>query len=401
MKKKSYLKKVLVVLTLFLFGVLKVNAATNPYKPTSRFGPNCTWHAWDETYKRLGIALPGWGNANTWYDYAKRAGFEVGQTPRAHSIAVWEWDKYGHVAYVDEVKGNTIYTYEAGNYCIDTENEEYRTCIENGVSEETDRACAEKYGKKRGCPRDATYMNVPGDLIGYIYLDHVPSRPVSSTPKTTIKKSNNADLSSIKISNIDFDFKKDTLEYNLVVENVLESINVEATTEHNKAKVEGIGEHQLNIGDNTIELVVTAEDGSKKTYTIKVRRKDNDAYLSSLNIQNIDFEFNKDTFEYELEVARDIESIVVEGTLESETSKIEGLGDYTLYEEETTINLIVTAEDETQNTYTLKIKKEPKVEESISKKKINFWIILGSILASLVVIGSIVIVVMKKKNKKK
>lgn len=400
MKKKGYLKKFWFVSVLFLIGILKVNAATNPYKPTSRFGPNCTWHAWDETYKRLGIALPGWGNANTWYDYAKRAGFEVGQMPRAHSIAVWEWDKYGHVAYVDEVKGNTIYTYEAGNYCIDTENEEYKTCIANGVSEETDRACAEKYGKKRGCPRDATYMNVPGDLIGYIYLDHVPSRPVSSTPKT-IKKSNNANLSNIKISNIEFAFKKYILEYNLVVENVLESINIEATTEHNKAKVDGIGEHQLNIGDNTIELVVTAEDGSKKTYTLKVRRKDNNAYLSSLTISNIDFEFDKDTFEYELEVARNIENIVVEGTLESETSKVEGLGEYSLIDEEKTINLIVTAEDENQNTYTLKMKKEPKVEENIPKKKINLWIILGSILASLVVIGSIVIVVIKKKHKKK
>lgn len=399
MKKKKNLKVLLIVSILFLFGTIKVNAATNPYKPTSRFGPNCTWHAWDETYKRLGIALPGWGNANTWYDYAKRAGFEVGQTPRAHSIAVWEWDKYGHVAYVDEVKGNTIYTYEAGNECIDYDDEEYKTCIANGVSEETDKACAEKYGKKRGCPRDATYMNVPGDLIGYIYLDHVPSRPVSSTPKT-IKKSNNNNLSNIKISNIDFAFKKDTLEYDLVVENIVESINIEATTEHNKAKVEGIGEHQLNIGDNKIELAVTAEDGSKKIYTLKIRRKDNNAYLSSLTIQDVDFEFNKDTFEYEIEVARNMERIMVEGTLGSETSKVEGLGEYPLTEEETIINIIVTAEDETQNTYTLKIKKEPKVEESIPKKKMNFWIIVGSILASLVLIGSIIIVVIKKKKKK-
>lgn len=403
MKKKLLLKKILLVFVLFLFGILKVNAANNPYKPTSQFGPNCTWNAWDQTYKRLGIALPGWGNANTWYDSAKKAGFEVGKTPRAHSIVVWEWNKYGHVAYVDEVKGDKIYIYESDTGCVDMENEELKACIENGVSEETDRECIAKYGKKRGCEKNATYWQVPGDLIGYIYLDKVPSKAASSTTKsttsTTTKKSNNANLSSVKISNLDFEFKKDTLEYELIVDNSIESINIETTAEHNKAKVEGIGEYQLNVGNNIIKLEVTAEDGSKKTYTIKIKRKDNNANLSNLIIENINFTFSRDVFEYEIEVAGEIESIKVEGTLESEFATIEGLGEYPLQEEETIINLIVTAEDETQNTYILKIKKEPQIEET-TKKKINIWITIGSVLALIVIVSSIVILVIKKKNKK-
>lgn len=406
MKEKWDVKKFLFVLVVFLFGMGTVNAAKNPYKPTSQFGPNCTWNAWNQTYKRLGIALPAWGNANTWYDYAKKAGFEVGKTPRNNSIAVWEWDKYGHVAFVEKVSGDKIYVWESDAGCIDTENEEYKTCIENGVSEETDRACAEKYGKRIGCEKNASYWQVPGDLIGYIYLDKVPSKPAAVTTTkpaaaTTSKKSNNAYLSSIKVSDIDFTFKKETLDYELVVENELEKVTVDATTDHAKAKVEGVGEYPLNIGENTIKLVVMAEDSTKKTYTIKIKRKDNNAYLSNLTISAIDFVFDKNTFEYEFQVSRELERVQIDATTESEFSTLEGTGNYPLMEEETTINLVVTAEDETKNSYTIHIKKEPIVEKSILKKKDYKWLIIGSVVAFVILISIVAFVIIKKRKNRK
>ena len=48
------------------------------------------------------------------------------------------------------------------------------------------------------------------------------------------------------------------------------AIKILATTAHNKAKVDGIGEKALNPGNNIIELTVTAENGNQKKYTIKV-----------------------------------------------------------------------------------------------------------------------------------
>lgn len=86
------------------------------------------------------------------------------------------------------------------------------------------------------------------------------------------EKSSNADLKSITISNGNINFSKDILNYNVVVDNKTNSITISVKTDNEKAKVIGAGKHSLNVGDNKIEIIVTAEDGTEKTYTINVSR---------------------------------------------------------------------------------------------------------------------------------
>lgn len=90
--------------------------------------------------------------------------------------------------------------------------------------------------------------------------------------KSEDEKSSNADLKSITISNGNINFSKDILNYNVVVDNKTNSITISVKTDNEKAKVIGAGKHSLNVGDNKIEIIVTAEDGTKKTYTINVSR---------------------------------------------------------------------------------------------------------------------------------
>ena len=90
--------------------------------------------------------------------------------------------------------------------------------------------------------------------------------------KSEDEKSSNADLKSIIISNGNINFSKDILNYNVVVDNKTNSITITVKTDNEKAKVIGAGKHSLNVGDNKIEIIVTAEDGTKKTYTINVSR---------------------------------------------------------------------------------------------------------------------------------
>jgi len=47
-----------------------------------------------------------WGNANTFDDYARSAGFTVSSTPRANSIGVMDFSPYGHVVWVEAVNGD-------------------------------------------------------------------------------------------------------------------------------------------------------------------------------------------------------------------------------------------------------------------------------------------------------
>lgn len=292
-------KRLLITLVfLTLISTINVGAASNPYKKTTQWGTNCTWYAWNQAKNRAGVTLPGWGNANTWYDYAKKAGYQVGQTPKAKSIVVWEWDKYGHVGYVERVSGDKIYVWDSDKGCIDTSDPEYAKCIENGVSEETDRECFNKYAKTVACEYSASYWSQPGDLIGYIYLDSAQkttttkkkttstsTKATSTTNISTKVISNNANLSNITISAGNLEFNKDKLTYDIEVDADITKITIDATKEDENATIDGLGEQELIEGLNVIDIVVKALDGTQKTYTLNVRRKAQETTTTTTKMQ--------------------------------------------------------------------------------------------------------------------
>jgi surface antigen len=274
---------------LIFFNVSVVSAATNPYKQTSMYGTNCTWYAW-KMAEEHGITLPGWGNAKDWYNDAIKSGYEVGTTPKANSIVVWgNWTEYGHVGYVEKVDNNTLYVWDSTGPCIDEEDPEFIECIQNGVSEETDKLCY------ANAPRVACKYTIPPSsemytVTGYIYLDNLPkTNPVGNTSEdtskdTTVTKketpqivtlSSNNNLSNIELSYDSIDFDKDVLNYDIEVSNEIDLIDIDATTEDEKATIKGIGTYSLTVGLNEIKLTVTAEDGSAKEYVINVTRKPN------------------------------------------------------------------------------------------------------------------------------
>ncbi len=76
-------------------------------------------------------------------------------------------------------------------------------------------------------------------------------------------------------------FNKNTLEYSLEVENNVEKINVTGSKNDSKASVNGLGEHTLEEGLNKIEIKVTAQNGSSRTYKINVTRKE----LAPINVE--------------------------------------------------------------------------------------------------------------------
>lgn len=69
-------------------------------------------------------------------------------------------------------------------------------------------------------------------------------------------------------------FDKNTLEYSVSVPDTVEKINVQAARNDTRAHVTGTGEHDISEGANKIEIVVTAENGSIKTYTLNVEVRD-------------------------------------------------------------------------------------------------------------------------------
>lgn len=273
--QKRFIKIILFLFIINILTISRVSAASNPYKQTGPYGTNCTWYAWQMAYEKAGIALPGWGNAKQWYNDAKNAGYSVGTTPKAGSIIVWGgWTSYGHVGYVEKVSGNTLYVWDSTGPCIDKNDSTYQECLKNSWNEDTDRAC------KENAPKVACEYTISPDeygITGYIYLNTAPKKQTTSTynsePKTqVVVKSNNANLKAIELSTGKLEFAKDVLEYKINVENKINTITVNATSEDSKAKVEGNGEYELKAGANEIKLTVTAEDGTTKEYKINVVR---------------------------------------------------------------------------------------------------------------------------------
>lgn len=69
-------------------------------------------------------------------------------------------------------------------------------------------------------------------------------------------------------------FDKDTLEYKVTVPTGTTMVNVTATRNDSTATVDGDGEIEVTEGLNTIPIVVTAQNGDEKTYTLIVNVED-------------------------------------------------------------------------------------------------------------------------------
>jgi hypothetical protein len=69
-------------------------------------------------------------------------------------------------------------------------------------------------------------------------------------------------------------FSAEETEYAVEVPFETTTITLTATATHSEAEVDGdTGEQALNVGENPFAIVVTAEDGTQKTYTIVVTRR--------------------------------------------------------------------------------------------------------------------------------
>ena len=188
-------------------------------------------------------------------------------------------------------------------------------------------------------------------------------------------KSNNANLGNLGITPNDFSgFRAAKTSYDVTVPNNVSSINVYANKGHSGQTISGTGTKTLNVGKNTFNVVVTAEDGTtKKTYTINVTRegenssettKSNNANLKNLGITPNDFSgFTANKTEYAVEVPNEVENIEIYAVKGTDGQTISGTGNKTLTEGENAFNVTVTAEDgTTKKIYTINVRRKAKDE---------------------------------------
>lgn len=94
---------------------------------------------------------------------------------------------------------------------------------------------------------------------------------VTTTKKNNSNPSNNY-LASLRIKEHKINFDKEVLEYKIYIDDKVNTIDVEATSESETSTINIIGADDLRNNDYKVLVEVTAKDGSKKTYTINVER---------------------------------------------------------------------------------------------------------------------------------
>ena len=145
------------------------------------------------------------------------------------------------------------------------------------------------------------------------------------------KKSSNASLGSLVISagSLSPEFSAATKDYTATVDYSCSSLAVTANPADSKASVTSVtGNDSLEVGENTVSVVVTAEDGSTSTYNIVVTRRAED------DPENADKQDNWKKFDIngtEWTMVNDIPEDVVPEGFEHSKTVIDGLEYNTLH----------------------------------------------------------------------
>lgn len=203
----------------------------------------------------------------------------------------------------------------------------------------------------------------------------------SNTDNNTATLSSNNYLSNITLSNGNINFNKNITEYNIIVDYQVSNIEVIATAEDSKSKIEITGNTNLEIGNNIIEIKVIAEDNSTRIYKINVEKKDESYVLSSnnnissVNIKNYDFDFNSNITNYTLTI-KDEEKLDIEVILEDSKSTYNIQGNNDL-KNNSVIKIEVIAEDGTNKIYQINIKSNDKIIKSIFITIITILLIIN------------------------
>lgn len=177
---------------------------------------------------------------------------------------------------------------------------QYATDIRTLVSPSATTAASYK---SMGIANEALVFTIPI----YSGMPSSTSLPATGNPNNWLK---DLKIDSKTVTN----FKGSTTSYDLGnVEFDKASIKIDATTVNSNASVDNTGTINLTTGKNTIKLIVTAQNGSKKTYTLTITRKEN---------PNQNTENNKEEIKSEITISKILNNL----SIKNNNNNIYGFG---------------------------------------------------------------------------
>ena len=110
-----------------------------------------------------------------------------------------------------------------------------------------------------------------------VFTFHIPvykDMPEIPEAMPTGDGSPNNRLSSLSISgyNITPSFSSDNYSYTVELPSNVNNVNIKANAADASATVSGSGDIELNSSNSTVDIIVTAQNGTKEKYSINIKR---------------------------------------------------------------------------------------------------------------------------------
>ena len=223
------------------------------------------------------------------------------------------------------------------------------------------------------------------------------------------KKSNNKDLKELTIEGdytLTPEFSADITEYDLNVDEDVDSIEIKGVADDENAKVEISGNDNLLMGINTVTIKVTSTDGTTKTYKINVIKGNVSEFgLAELSVDGYTLspEFDSNEYSYIVDVPDlSVTSLKINAVANDENTEVEIIGADNLVQGENIITILVKNADG-ENTVTYQITAnihEPEKTQLIAGIDDEDLFLYGGIAIGVIIVVIIIIAIVIHNRKR-
>lgn len=195
--------------------------------------------------------------------------------------------------------------------------------------------------------------------------------------KVPKKLDDNANLKSLTVSvgTLSPSFSEDVTNYTVV--DVKSATIILGATAGNNASITGIGVKELKYGQNTFDIVVKAEAGNTKTYSIVINRiedRSSDTSIKKISVNGTSLDLVSGIKNYKVQIpsSDDAANVIVEPNHDKAEIKYNGNNAKLSLGETSTVSVYVVAENGTTATYNITVTRQDNRSNNNTLKTLTF-----------------------------
>lgn len=210
-----------------------------------------------------------------------------------------------------------------------------------------------------------------------LYDDGNPvSQTMSGITINAVEPKSDTTIGSLYINGYDLNptFRRTEYSYKVTVPAEVMEVEVIASKGDERQTITGDGIRKLAYGDNRVQVMVMAEDGSVATYDIMITRKDNrtgDTSLKSVHIVDANVVYKEEEDTYSATVSKSVESVLITAIANDPYATVIGTGTKELQIGQNVFEIKVTTTGGNEKVYKILITRSShELEENFKSTKL-------------------------------